>query len=71
VSDGGRGRHDVVVEIADDGRGFDATTTPGRGLQHMRQRAGAIGAALEIDGTPAGTCVRLRLPELLRTGAGA
>jgi signal transduction histidine kinase len=52
----------VAVEIADDGRGFDATATSGRGLHHMRQRARAIGAVLEIDGAGHGTCVRLRLP---------
>jgi signal transduction histidine kinase len=59
----------VFVEVADDGRGFDAAAPGaagraggGRGLGNMRRRAQAIGASLVIASSPAGTRVRLRLP---------
>jgi signal transduction histidine kinase len=58
----------VFVEIADDGRGFAPGASDqagraggGRGLGNMRRRAQAIGAALTVDSSPAGTRVRLRL----------
>jgi two-component system sensor histidine kinase DegS len=57
-----------VVEIVDDGIGFDvsAVATRGRrnfGLQFMRERAELIGAALEVSSRPdAGTVVRLTVP---------
>ena len=59
---------DWVVEIRDDGAGFDvgAVATRGRGnfgLQFMRERAELIGAALEVSSRPdAGTVVRLAVP---------
>ena len=59
----------VLLEIADDGRGFDpgagerATSAGGgRGLGHMHRRAAAIGGVLTIETDPGGTRVRLRLP---------
>lgn len=59
----------VVVEIADDGKGFAPEAAGaagraggGRGLGNMRRRAAAIGAELAIESGPEGTCVRLRLP---------
>jgi signal transduction histidine kinase len=53
----------VVVEVADDGRGFDAGAgDAGRGLSHMRMRAQRIGAELELRSSPDGTRVQLRLP---------
>jgi signal transduction histidine kinase len=53
----------VAVEITDDGRGLGATrAAAGRGLQHMHERAAAIGATLEVVGSTAGTTVRLRIP---------
>ena len=53
----------VVLEIRDDGGGFDATpTASGRGLSHMSARAERIGGTLEITSGEAGTCVRLLLP---------
>jgi signal transduction histidine kinase len=67
-TDGG-GARGVSVEIADDGRGLDGTTTGGRGFQNMRRRADAIGAALEIVGTPPGTRVRLHIPIVAEAGA--
>ena len=63
VDDGG-----WIVEIRDDGVGFDVGTvaTRGRrnfGLQFMRERAELIGAALEVSSRPdAGTVVRLAIP---------
>ena len=57
-----------VVEIADDGRGFDvgAVASRGRrnfGLQFMRERAELIGATLDVSSGPdAGTIVRLAIP---------
>ena len=65
----------VVVEIADDGRGFEplADRASGRGLTNMRSRAEALGGSLDIlSGTDGGTRVRLALPyHLGREGAPA
>ena len=54
----------AVLEVIDDGRGFSANA--GRidsyGMRGLRERANAIGARLEIAGTPGqGTTVRCRL----------
>jgi two-component system, NarL family, sensor histidine kinase DegS len=57
-----------VLEVADDGRGFDvdAVSVRGRrnfGLQFMRDRAELIGARFEVQSRPAGgTLVRLAIP---------
>lgn len=50
-----------LLEIADDGIGFDPTTqSGGNGLDSMRRRARLIGAELEFESMPAtGTNVRL------------
>lgn len=59
--EGGR----LVLEVCDDGRGFDpaAAAAAGRwGLTAMRERAEAIGAELRIDTAPAGgTRIRVEL----------
>lgn len=55
----------VVVEISDDGRGFDTSALhPGHfGLESMRSRAAEIGASLTIKSTPGqGTVVRVDAP---------
>ena len=59
----------VRLEIADDGRGFDATTAAGamrngaRGLADLTRRASAIGGSVAIEaGRPAGTVVRFEWP---------
>jgi signal transduction histidine kinase len=57
----------LVVEVHDDGCGFDAqvarATRGHYGLKGMEERAARIGGALAIDSRPAGgTVVRLRLP---------
>ena len=57
-----------VVEVRDDGRGFDADEPPvsGRrhfGLQFMRERAELIGAQFEVRSSPnLGTAVRMTIP---------
>ncbi|TDD80283.1 GAF domain-containing sensor histidine kinase [Actinomadura rubrisoli] len=65
--DGGQ----VVLEVADDGSGFDLTergqangdAQGGLGLASMRDRACSIGGALTIDAAPGeGTTVRLEVP---------
>ena len=64
VLDGGQ----WVLEVRDDGRGFDtgAVAVRGRrnfGLQFMRERADLIGARFEVHSRPgAGTVVRLAIP---------
>jgi signal transduction histidine kinase len=56
---------EAVLEVRDDGRGFPLGTA-GRmdsyGLLGMRERAGAIGATLEVDTAPGrGTTIRCRM----------
>jgi signal transduction histidine kinase len=56
---------DVILEIADDGQGFQPDRDyPGRlGLRSMRERAEGVGGRLDIvSGPGAGTLVRARLP---------
>jgi signal transduction histidine kinase len=66
------GPAEIALEVRDDGRGFVVETSRGAGpespaghygLTGMRERAAAIGGALEIFSQPgAGTTVRLRAP---------
>ncbi len=54
----------VMLEICDDGRGFDPglVTGGGMGLDSMRSRATSIGAVFGIQSTPGeGTCVKVLL----------
>jgi two-component system sensor histidine kinase DegS len=59
-----------VLEIRDDGRGFDTAAVAARGrrnfgLQFMRERAELVGALFEVRSRPdAGTIVRLAIPQL-------
>ncbi|HUR23388.1 MAG TPA: GAF domain-containing protein [Acidimicrobiales bacterium] len=56
---------EAVVEVADDGRGFDAghVTGNGRGLANLKSRAETLGGVLEIEPvTGGGTMVRIRVP---------
>ena len=59
---------DWVLEVRDDGRGFDTSAVAARGrrnfgLQFMRERAELIGARFEVQSRPgAGTVVRLAIP---------
>ena len=54
----------VVLQITDDGVGFDrGTRASGHGLHNMRERAFAVGGTLHVESTPGtGARVRLELP---------
>lgn len=55
----------AVLEIDDDGRGFDPTAAVGRGqgLRNLRDRATSLGGDVEIESGPArGTTVRVDIP---------
>lgn len=54
----------VVVEVEDNGQGFDAQSADGRGrgLAHVRRRAEAIGAQASWERQAAGTRFALALP---------
>jgi len=53
-----------ILEIDDDGRGFDVDlTTWGMGLRNLRERVGSLGGRLEVASTPGeGTTVRATFP---------
>jgi signal transduction histidine kinase len=57
---------DVVLQVIDNGQGFDADATPtrlGHGLSNIVERGQAIGAHVEITSSPGeGTAVTVRLP---------
>jgi signal transduction histidine kinase len=63
---------DVVLSVADDGRGFDYTRAASQpnghyGLITMKERAAEIGATLSIESrAPAGTQVRMVVPQSAR-----
>jgi signal transduction histidine kinase len=59
-----RSRRRVVLEVCDDGAGFDPGLAPaGLGLASMRERAAAVGGVLRVTSAPgAGTRVRLAVP---------
>jgi len=54
----------LLVEVADDGRGFDVTAvTRGAGLTNMEDRLEALGGTLQIESTPGvGTTLRATVP---------
>ena len=55
----------AVLEIDDDGRGFDSdkVRAEGQGLRNMRERARALGGDVVVESSPGdGTTVRVRLP---------
>lgn len=64
----GRDEGNWIVEVRDDGRGFDANDPPtgdrrNFGLQFMRERAELIGARFEVRSSPnLGTAVRMTIP---------
>lgn len=66
---------DVMLEIADDGTGFDLAEGLGSqqttyGLAGMRERADLVGAKLQVRSAPgAGTVVQIMLPAV-RTSPG-
>jgi signal transduction histidine kinase len=55
----------MVLEVDDDGRGFDPAraTGAGQGLRNLRERAQALGGHTEIASTPGqGTKVQVTIP---------
>ncbi|MBL7490446.1 hypothetical protein I6A60_10105 [Frankia sp. AgB1.9] len=53
----------IHFEVADDGAGFDLTSTAGHGFENMRDRVGAFGGTVEVDSAPdSGTRIRGTLP---------
>ena len=60
ASDGGT----VVASVRDDGEGFDTrTTSRGFGLLGIEERAAAVGGSIELESSPRGTNVTMRLPQ--------
>ena len=54
---------EVLVEVEDDGRGFEPEELAGMGLTGMRERASALGGELDVEGERGvGTRVLLRVP---------
>jgi signal transduction histidine kinase len=54
----------VVIEVDDDGQGFDVELTrSGMGLQNLQERVGSLGGVFQIESTPGeGTTVRATFP---------
>jgi signal transduction histidine kinase len=54
----------VILEVDDDGRGFDVTRpVPGMGLTNLRERVDALHGTFEVASTPGeGTTIRATLP---------
>jgi signal transduction histidine kinase len=54
----------LVIEVDDDGQGFDVELTrSGMGLQNLQERVGSLGGVFQIESTPGeGTTVRATLP---------
>jgi two-component system sensor histidine kinase UhpB len=52
----------VVLTVRDHGQGLANGRPPGSGMRGMRERAGLVGATLEIHDAQPGTEVRLRVP---------
>lgn len=59
-----RGDDGLVLEVDDDGRGFDVDLTSwGMGLTNLRERVESLGGTLEIESVPGeGTTVRATFP---------
>lgn len=62
-------REEIILEVQEDGQGFDPDASfPGHlGLRSMRERASGVGGTLEIESAADhGTLVRARIPTTLR-----
>jgi PAS domain S-box-containing protein len=56
-------KDELVVEVTDDGRGFDPEGLAGVGLRSMRERTTVLGGTLAVESEPGeGTRVRARVP---------
>jgi signal transduction histidine kinase/ligand-binding sensor domain-containing protein len=64
---------DVVLTVADDGRGYEPVKAGGGlGLVNMRERARHLGGTFELDSRPGrGTTVRVAVPFRIREGERA
>ena len=51
----------MCLRVVDNGRGFNATSPPRKGLLSMRERAIAIGVAVSISSRPGCTVVEIRI----------
>ena len=56
------GNLQVFIRISDNGKGFAASKTQGRGLGNMARRATTIGGELRVASTGEGTTLELYLP---------
>jgi signal transduction histidine kinase len=52
----------ALLRIVDNGRGFDVSAPPRKGLASLRERAAAIGARLRLDSAPGRTVVEILIP---------
>jgi signal transduction histidine kinase len=60
----------LVVEVRDDGRGFDLTTARGLGLASLADRMSIVDGAMFVDSAPGrGTTLRVEIP-LTKPGGG-
>jgi len=54
---------ELLLQVVDDGDGFDPSAPRGLGMIVMRERAQSAGGSLHIETAPGeGTCINLRLP---------
>jgi two-component system, NarL family, sensor histidine kinase UhpB len=53
---------DLILTVRDRGKGLGQGSTDGSGIRGMRERAGLIGAIVEVRDAAPGTEVRLRVP---------
>ncbi len=54
---------ELLLQVIDDGEGFDPSAPRGLGMIVMRERAQSAGGSLQIETAPGeGTCINLRLP---------
>jgi signal transduction histidine kinase len=73
VTLGAHGDRELLVEVKDDGGGFDTTVAgQGFGLSGMRERVGLIGGTVRVESGAGGTLVSARVPMRGREdGAGS
>lgn len=58
----------IVLDVRDDGTGFDGLPSGGFGLVALRQRVGALGGSVDLESSPgAGTAVNVTVPVIEAT----